>query len=347
MKPEVHSRRGLLQAGSAALALALVAKGAHAEDAPGAKPPAPGAGPRLRVMRLKDQPIVTPEMLPGGDGKNINGPSLIRVPAWIDKPLGKYYLYFAHHNGSYIRLAYADQIEGPWKVHEPGTLRLADAPGCKGHIASPDVFVDDEAKQIRLYFHGPAKAAEGQKSFVAVSSDGLKFKASADVLGIFYWRVFRWDGGFYAMAKGGLLYRSKDGLTNFEEGISPFPGSALRDPNYNGPGPRHVALHLKGKRLNVYYSSIGDAPERILRCHVDLTADWKQWKTSEPEEVLRPETEWEGARLPLRKSNAGAVRGLENALRDPAIFVEDGKVYLLYSVAGEAGIGLARVDEAP
>jgi len=129
MKPEVHSRRGLLQAGSAALALAIVSRAAHAEDVPSIKPIAPGAGPRLRVMRLKDQPIVTPEMLPGADGKNINGPSLIRVPAWIDKPLGKYYLYFAHHNGSYIRLAYADQIEGPWKVHEPGTLRLADAPG--------------------------------------------------------------------------------------------------------------------------------------------------------------------------------------------------------------------------
>jgi len=328
-----------------ALTLTLAPKAAHAEDAPSPKPAAPDQ--RLRVTRLTDRPIITPDMLPGADGKNINGPSLIRVPAWIDKPLGKYYLYFAHHSGNYIRLAYADQIEGPWKVYEPGTLRLADAPGCKGHIASPDVLVDDEAKQIRLYFHAPAKAAAGQKSFVAVSSDGLKFKASADILGIFYWRVFRWDGWYYAMAKGGLLYRSKDGLTNFEEGISPFPGSALRDPNYNGPGPRHVAVHLKGNRLNVYYSSIADAPERILRRHIDLTVDWKQWKTSEPEEVLRPETEWEGAKLPMRKSNAGAARGLENALRDPAIFAEEGKIYLLYSVAGEAGIGLARIDEVP
>jgi hypothetical protein len=32
-----------------------------------------------------------------------------------------------------------------------------------------------------------------------------------------------------------------------------------------------------------------------------------------------------------------------NQLRDPALFEEDGQVYLLYSVAGERGIALARV----
>ena len=31
-----------------------------------------------------------------------------------------------------------------------------------------------------------------------------------------------------------------------------------------------------------------------------------------------------------------------NQLRDPAIFEEDGRVYLLYAVAGEGGIGLPR-----
>ena len=53
-------------------------------------------------------------------GDNINGPSLIRVPDWIPSALGKYYLYFAHHQGTYIRLAYADQLEGPWRLYSPG-----------------------------------------------------------------------------------------------------------------------------------------------------------------------------------------------------------------------------------
>jgi len=166
------------------------------------------------------------------------------------------------------------------------------------------------------------------------------------VLGIFYWRVFRWDGWWYAMAKGGLLYRSRDGCTNFEQGPNPFPGSELRGKEYNTPGVRHVALHLSGNCLWVYYSNIGDAPERIFRCRIELAGDWKTWTTSNPAEVLRPETDWEGARLPLKKSAAGAVNGPENALRDPAIFVEDGHVYLLYSVAGESGIAIAECRNA-
>ncbi|HEY3325011.1 MAG TPA: hypothetical protein VGP72_31445 [Planctomycetota bacterium] len=301
---------------------------------------------RIEVVRFQNNPIIRPEMLPGRDGENINGPSLIRTPAWLPNPLGKYYLYFAHHNGKYIRLAYADGLEGPWKIHEPGTLHLEEATGCTGHIASPDVLVDDRRKEIRLYFHGPAKAGGGQKTFLAVSGDGLHFKAADEPLGIFYWRVFLWDGWWYAMAKGGLLYRSRDGKTNFEEGSNPFPGSELRGKEYNAPGVRHVALHLSSNHLWVYYTNIGDAPERILRCRLELTGDWTTWKPLAPEEVLHPEAAWEGALQPLKKSAAGPVKGPENALRDPAIFVEDGRVFLLYSVAGERGIAIAECKAA-
>ena len=317
-----------------AIAVFTVAPSGDAADAPG-KP--------VEVVRFAANPIIRPEMLPGRDGENINGPSLVRVPAWLPNPLGKYFLYFAHHGGKYIRLAYADHLEGPWKIYEPGTLRLEEAPGCKGHIASPEAVVDDERKEIRLYFHGPSKAGTGQKTFLARSPDGLHFKASDEVLGIFYWRVFRWDGWWYAMGKGGQFYRSRDGLTQFEAGANPLPGGAQRDQEANSPGPRHVALQRVGNRLGVYYTNIGDAPERILRCRLELSGDWKSWKASAPEEVLRPETEWEGARLPLKESVAGAMKGRENALRDPAIFVEDGRVYLLYSVAGESGLAIAEL----
>lgn len=302
---------------------------------------------QVKLRRFDRNPIIRPEMLPGNDGANINGPSLIRVPTWITNRLGNYYLYFAHHNGQYIRLAYADQLEGPWKIHAPGTLRLEEAPGCKGHIASPEVYVDQSRREIRMYFHGPAKAAPGQKTFVAISPDGLRFQASAENLGIFYWRVFRWNDWWYAMAKGGLLYRSRDGLKDFVPGPNPFPGSQLRDKDYNNAGPRHVALHPSGNQLWVYYTNIGDAPERIFRCHLELAGDWDTWRTSSPEEVLRPETEWEGAGLPLKNSAAGAVKGRENAVRDPAIFVEADRGYLLYSVAGESGIAIAELESAP
>lgn len=57
----------------------------------------------MHVERLG--PIITPDTHPSA-GTNINGPSLIRVPDWVDDPLGRYYLYFADHKGSDIRLAW-------------------------------------------------------------------------------------------------------------------------------------------------------------------------------------------------------------------------------------------------
>ena len=299
----------------------------------------------IQTRRFQQNPVVRPEMLPGNAGDNINGPSLVRVPSWISNRLGNYYLYFAHHSGSYIRLAYADKLDGPWKIHEPGTLRLAQAAGCTGHIASPDVHVDESRKEIRMYFHGPARAGGGQKSFVATSKDGLHFKASSSPLGIFYFRVFRWQDEWFAMAKGGLLYRSKDGLTQFQEGHNPFPGSEGRDQSYNSPGPRHVALQLVGDNLWVYYSNIGDAPERILRSRVHLTREWTNWKASAPQEVLRPAIAYEGVDVPLTPSVAGTMKGRENALRDPAIFTDaDGRTYLLYSTAGESALAIAELQ---
>jgi hypothetical protein len=105
------------------------------------------ASAAIHPVRLAHNPIVTPE-LSASLGDNINGPSLIRVPAWVQKPFGKYYLYFAHHQGKFIRLAYADQLEGPWKIYEPGTLQLKEAGACHDHIASPDVHIDDATPNI-------------------------------------------------------------------------------------------------------------------------------------------------------------------------------------------------------
>src|SRR5581483_10577326 len=121
----------------------------------------------MKPRRFTENPIIRPEMLSNNDGENINGPSLIKVPDWVENPLGKYYLYFAHHSGQYIRMAYADKLVVPWQIYQPGTLHLNQAPGCFGHIASPDVIADNNQKKLRMYFHGPAKKTKGQKSFVA------------------------------------------------------------------------------------------------------------------------------------------------------------------------------------
>ena len=294
---------------------------------------------RFRAMRLENNPIVQPGMpgFAGEEGANINGPSLIRVPDWVEKPLGKYYLYFAHHGGKYIRLAYADAPAGPWKIHPGGVLKVADAPGV-GHIASPDVHVDADRKEIRMYFHQPAPKNSpigGQVSFVALSADGLQFKARPEVLGKFYFRVFRYRDSYYAFAKGdnvdGVIYRSRDGLTQFEQG-----------PHYL-PGVRHTAMWVDRDTLYLVYTIAGDTPERIMLATIDLTKDWKAWTVSAPQTLLEPERDYEGVKLPLKPSSYGAAKGPVRQLRDPAIFTEGTERYLLYSVAGEQGIAIAKL----
>ncbi len=282
----------------------------------------------MRIQRLPNNPIVRPHM-DSRMGDNVNGPSLIRVPDWLPNPLGRYYLYFAHHKGTYIRLAHSDHLEGPWTTYEPGTLHL-DESHFTHHIASPDVHVDNTRHEIRMYYHGCT--SEGQKTRAAVSGDGIRFEAMPEVLGDAYFRVFRWDGCHYAIAMPGTVLRSADGLTRFEQGPTLF-----------SPDIRHSALKLASNNLTVLYSNAGDRPERILMSTVDLDGDWLGWKNTPPVTVLEPETDYEGAGLPLEASARGWAPCPVRQIRDPAIFTENGRDYLLYSIAGEHGIAIAQI----
>ena len=291
----------------------------------------------VRAVRIAASPIISP-VKQAGIGEDVNGPSLIRVPDWVQNRLGRYYLYFADHNGKYIRLAYADNIKGPWNIHAPGALRIEETV-CDQHIASPDAHVDEGRQEIRLYFHCPYGLQKGrQVSFLATSPDGLHFKANADVLGDSYFRVFQWRGDYYALARLGVLYRSHDGRTDFEPAPNPFQSGS------EASRVRHLAVKLDGSVLSVFYSRIGDAPEGILLSTIQLDkADWKQWRASPPVTILKPEKEFEGANEPVAPSKEGAIYGPVRQLRDPAVYREGGKDFLLYSVAGESGIGLAEL----
>ncbi|MEX0964759.1 MAG: hypothetical protein WDZ52_12040 [Pseudohongiellaceae bacterium] len=298
------------------------------------------------VTRLGDGPIIVPDM-DSRMGSNIQGPSLIRVPEWVENRLGDYYLYFADHRGTYIRLAYADALQGPWQMHETGSLKLEDShfpttcPPCSlasgtsaalyAHIASPDVHVDDENQQIVMYLHG--RDAGRQLTRLAISRDGINFEGSPEVLGRPYFRVIKQGQYHYALSMPGYLYRSEDGLSEFQEG-----------PRFFNDNMRHNALLIRDNTLHVFWAQVGDAPERIYMSTIDMQGDWMQWQESEPVEVLRPETEFEGALLEIASSRRGHIDERVNQLRDPTIFAENGRVYLLYAVAGEHGIAIAELD---
>ena len=277
---------------------------------------------------------------------NINGASLIKVPDWVANPLGRYYLYFAHHVGEFIRLAYSDDLQGQWTVYEGGTLHLNQTI-CIGHIASPDVHILPDTQQIRMYFHGPvAPEADNmselaiqhpivghQRTLVASSSDGLHFTLNHErVLGSSYFRVWQWRDHWYAFGMPGILYRSSDGGLTFEAGNTLF-----------SPDCRHMAVTREHDILYVYHTQVGDCPERILLSKIDLNEDWQTWTATPAIDVLRPVESWEGAGEALEPSARGLAKTPVNQLRDPAIYEEDDHRYLLYSFAGEQGIALTQL----
>ncbi|MEE3143969.1 MAG: hypothetical protein VX292_05930 [Pseudomonadota bacterium] len=319
----------------------------------------------VKVTRLLDKPVIGPDIHPS-IGVNIQGPSLIRVPNWVENPLGNYYLYFADHKGLYIRLAYADNLTGPWQVHEPGSLRIEDsyftptrpeiseealaemiegrrASGSRTshdlafeltqpHIASPDVHVNEDRQQIIMYYHG-LEGPGFQHSRVATSNDGINFTAGSENIGRTYMRAFKYEQRTYALAMPGQFYRSENGFTNFEEG-----------PRLFVPNMRHSAVVVRDNYLYVFWTRVGDAPESIMLSTIDLRPDWTKWQVSEERVVLRPERNWEGADAPVEPSVRSTAYGHVNQLRDPTLYIEDDVVYMLYAVAGESGIALARVD---
>tara|TARA_R110002073_G_scaffold184930_2_gene343430 strand:- start:537 stop:1091 length:555 start_codon:yes stop_codon:yes gene_type:complete len=181
-----------------------------------------------------------------------------------------------------------------------------------------------------MYIHG--RDAGQQLTRLALSNDGLNFEGESEVLGRPYFRVIKHGGYHYALSMPGYMYRSKDGLGDFEEG-----------PRFFNDSMRHNALLIRGNTLHVFWTQAGHAPERIFMSTIDMTGDWMQWQESEPVEILRPEKEWEGAHLEVAPSRRGHIDERVNQLRDPTIFEEDGKVYLLYSIAGEHGIAIAEL----
>ncbi len=74
---------------------------------------------------------------------------------------------------------------------------------------------------------------------------------------------------FYGMAMPGQLYRSADGFSHFKKGPLLF--------NKN---MRHAALLKRGHTLYVFWTQVGDVPERILFSTIDISVDWQNWQAT-------------------------------------------------------------------
>ena len=326
----------------------------------------PASGP-VRVTRFATNPLVTVKSS-STLGGNVNGPTVIRVPDWVERPLGRYYMYFANHRDVFIRLAYADAPAGPWTIHEPGVWHVRDSSlyrpqpdsarfgGFNTHFASPEIFIDNANRRIVLWAHGwytngehwptEPKAAQqwanekgyGQFTQSAVSPDGLRFTGQPAITKESYIRVFQRGGELLGMSRLGVLLRAPNPLTSFTVGPSAF-----RDTAYGSNRVRHVALVPRGDRLHVLFTAIGDAPESLMHATIDMTREWKDWRVSTPQIVMRPETDYECANLPVAPSAVGDIFEPARQIRDPHVLEDGGKTYLFYVLCGEQGVAGAEI----
>ena len=190
-----------------------------------------------------------------------------------------------------------------------------------------------------MYYHG--RNADGtQQTRRAESDDGITFTPLAPLLGDSYFRVFECRGYHYAIAWGSKLYRSTDGGYTFET------GPRLTEENY-----RHGAILITGDHEKVYviWSRAGDCPESLIisplvTTHNEYELPWTKWRFGETSVLHQPERSWEGIDEPLLASKYGGIMHAVNEVRDPGIYEEDGKIYLLYSVRGEQGIAIAALS---
>ena len=232
------------------------------------------------------------------------------------------------------------QITRSWEGLEPGSPIVSLSEGGREELAWREI-----ESGSAVWWGGDRPGVDSWSPApccAATRSEGLQqtgkghFQARPEILGKTYLRAFAHEGATYALAMPGQLYRSKDGLGGFERG-----------PRLLNPKMPHAALLKRGETLYVFWTQVGDAPEHILLSTIDLSGPWEDWSESEAVEVLRPERPWEGSDDPLEPSIRSVAYGNVNQLRDPAIFQDNGRSYLLYAVAGESGIAIAELHFAP
>jgi len=285
-------------------------------------------------------------------GNNINGPSLIKAPNWLPNCLGRYYLYFGHHFGQNIRMAFSNNLTGPWNIYKGGVLHLKETPftherpnakqpqwateegvdGLYPHIASPDVHINTREKSLEMFFHGLDHDGE-QRSLHALSNDGLTWWVQSQRIKQTYLRVFRYKNIKYALGWGGQILRQNSDGT-FE--LGPW--------SFGDQGHRHASALVQGDKLHVVWTRIGDAPEQILYSTIDISLPWRDWYATEGQVILKPKFDWEGANLPISNSTVGGLTKQEHALRDPFLFEQNEEIYMLYAGGGETCIGIAKLS---
>ncbi|MCX7047726.1 MAG: hypothetical protein NTX50_19850 [Candidatus Sumerlaeota bacterium] len=255
-------------------------------------------------------------------------PSVVPTAPYIQKPLGRYYMYYAPHNApGGICLAYADNLEGPWKEYESNPFIGKDwAPHYKvSHVSGPHAIWNEEEKKLFLYYHG-----ENDITRLASSTDGIHFqyegvaittKAFPAVSEASYARVFRYtlpgkDNRYIMLLMGNnkntrriYMATSKDGRKwepRQEPLISPPPGC--------GQVAQAWYLPWRGKHYLIYHAH----PGTQVQC-ADL-------------HISEVDPSFEKATYIGLYYSRAAVSPKNEAQMSPCLIEENGKLYLYTNI---------------
>ena len=136
---------------------------------------------RLPFPRFEPQGVVLSyEGLNYRPHDDVISPSVVATAGRFQNPLGRYYLYYAPHDApGGICLAYADQLEGPWKEYAENPLISREwTPYFKAsHVSGPHALWNDAERRVFLYFHG-----ENSETRLATSPDGIHFDYDRTVI---------------------------------------------------------------------------------------------------------------------------------------------------------------------
>jgi len=308
---------------------------------------------------------------PSATKMNMNGPSVIRVPDWVPDaqkthPDAVYYMYYADHGGRDIRLAWSAAITGKWHLFNRGkatdrawgvkgnntgartpgegvldlnvvgrddAIHVDEDFGLRGHIASPDVHVDDVNRRIVMYFHGPQRAGfgAGTGTFVATSRYGLNFNMPKEggekghgvrnvVVAAQYLKTFEVAG-----QKDGKKVKKTFGFVN---------GSGLWEaPTFTAAG--EIASHANGDSEGGFWNPTGPGdptpPGRgryWWKQHKSWTEENPYSGTIKAPELVPPE-------LKAKRNKTRLVRGHGNGPRHFAIYhnpkKDRNRIYVFYS----------------
>ncbi len=303
----------------------------------------------IRVERLPDNPMLTLDMFSEDRTEHsLMSGCLIKVPSWVENPLGKYYLYSAQHHGrDHLDLSYSDNINGPWTVYEPGVLPIEET--CDGevdHISAPDVHVVDDQQRFVMFFHGMS-SCYGHHGSIALSDDGVTWHGTDYWIPAYFVVKQAIDGKYYGVGKKGELFRSDSLIT--DRGTEKHSDRYAmiyklpEDPIETIKFARHSSLRLVQDTMYVLYSNRGDTLEhlKVIKVVNFTDPDTSNWIVSEGQSLLRPEYDWEGVNFPIKVS-AGGHTG-KHELRDPKVYTVENQDYLCYSVAAESGVAIARI----